>query len=184
MVVMTRCQNVVDQVSVPSPTPGPDEPNTGLDIRKSNEKFAIWSNEYTMRTFNDQTCFTRVIFIVVNLLVGAGLYFSWVQFRIASKIVKPSSPQPHVPVASEQANQAAPEQANQVQTSAFPTTDLKFGPDGLSISSAFIGLIILGFSMGFYLMYLKYVYPIKTMGSETPQAVQSESTTSTHHRTE
>jgi hypothetical protein len=214
MMVTTRCQSIVSQTSLPSPTPGPDKTNTSSDVRKSNETFAIWSNEYTMRTFNDQTIFTRVIFIVVNVLVLAGLGFSWVQFRVTlrlSEVVKSSSSlqvvqntgtNPGAPSAappalagppppaqsnsapSEQGNPAPPEQTKQVETSAFPTSEFKFGPDGFAMSSAFIGLIILGFALGFYLMYLKYVYPIETMGSQTPRVVQSEPAASPPHGTE
>jgi hypothetical protein len=43
------------------------------------------------------------------------------------------------------------------------TTDLQIGKDGVKISSSVTGLVILVISLGFFYLYLVYVFPIKEL---------------------
>jgi hypothetical protein len=129
-------------------------------VLRSNNDYAIWQNSYTRRIFEHQDAYTVVIFIVVNILVVSGLFFAWIQFNATLHLSR------HFRTST---GRRSKETVNQETDSTYWTVQqFKVGPDGVAISSSFIGLIILGISMGFYLMYLKYVYPIRTATTETP----------------
>jgi hypothetical protein len=156
------------QASVPAGTVSTSESITVQppQVLKSQQDFVIWQNDYTRRIFEHQNTYTVFIFIVVNTLVLAGLYFAWLQFNatvhLSRRIRNTSLPN------SPQADKGTGPDLNQ---SAIATSELKLGPDGLAISSSFIGLIILGFSMGFYFMYLQYVYPIHTVDAQSSSSL-------------
>jgi hypothetical protein len=87
--------------------------------------------------FGWQHLSTRIIFVVVLLLVMAGIYFAWVQFRhdlIVSKL--------------------------QPKGEAAPAHNLEISTTGLKVSSPVLGVIILALSLVFFYLYLVYVYPI------------------------
>lgn len=142
-------------------------------VLKSNNEYAVWQNDYTKRIFEHQDIYTVVIFIVVNVLVLSGLFFAWVQFNATlhlSRHIRTSTGRRSKEVGSHETDSAS-----------WTVQQFKVGPDGVAISSSFIGLIILGFSMAFYLMYLKYVYPIRTAtneinttGTYTPDSMKSQ----------
>jgi hypothetical protein len=79
---------------------------------------------------------TRVIFWTVLTLVALGMYFSWVQFRSAMKFAKRGVPEGLGGEA-------------EIQVS------------GLKVSSPVLGVIILALSLGFFYLYLAFVYPIR-----------------------
>jgi hypothetical protein len=182
--VTTKCDTIVHQSSVhPDIRSGKESSkDTAIvnnSVLQSEADYALWSNDYTRRIFEHQIVYTVIIFAIVNLLVVSGLYFAWIQFRATmhlSHAVKSALPQLTGKQATADTDQTLGQAPPPPQVSdPIPITELKLGPDGLAISSAFIGLIILGFSMGFYILYLKYVYPIKTVGSESQQTTNSES---------
>jgi len=149
------------------------------DVTKSNNEYLIWQNSYTRSIFDHQSAYTLIIFIVVNLLVLAGLYFAWVQFNATLHLSRHirSAPAKSLSAGSGSGDksvaEASPPPALR-DPGPWTNQQLKLGPDGVAISSSFIGLIILGFSMGFYLMYLQYVYPIRVAGPQNvPAAVLS-----------
>lgn len=49
-----------------------------------------------------------------------------------------------------------------------PDTELKFGLEGLALKTALHGLLILALAMGFYFLYLRFVFPIREL--EQPAA--------------
>jgi hypothetical protein len=137
---------------------------------KSNYEYAIWLNGYTRRVFENQNHYSMIIFGVVNVLVLAGLYFAWIQFKATLHLILRIRPvsKPVKKKATSEPDLDDELPSESVNSGIF--SQLKFGPDGVAISSSFIGLIILGFSMGFYLMFLKYVYPIQSTDLASPPA--------------
>lgn len=77
-----------------------------------------------------------VIFVVVILLMMAGVYFSWIQFQQGLN-------------------------ENEQGADQDMTTNLEVSGSGFKISSPILGVIILVISLGFFYLYLVHVYPIR-----------------------
>lgn len=102
---------------------------------------------YRSRVFEWQLLSSRLIFGVVLVLVGCGIYFAWVQFRSAL-------------VASRRA------EAVGAAVAAAPSplaTQLEVSAKGVVVNSSVLGVIILGLSLAFFYLYLVYVYPIQNV---------------------
>ena len=89
---------------------------------------------YRSRVFEWQLFSSRVIFATVIMLVGSGIVFAAIQFRAGLK--RPRA--------------AAPDAATEIDLSA----------GSVKVSSPVLGVIILVISLGFFYLYLVYVYPI------------------------
>jgi len=100
---------------------------------------------YRSRVFEWQLLSSRVIFVIVLVLVGAGIYFAAVQFRGAMRA-------------------AARPMAAPAEPSAPPSltlgTQLEVSAKGIVVNSSVMGVIILALSLAFFYLYLVYVYPI------------------------
>jgi hypothetical protein len=92
--------------------------------------------KYRSNSIGWQQFSTRVIFWAVLTLVALGMYFSWVQFRNAMKFAK----------------RGVPEGLG---------GDAEIQLSGLKVSSPVLGVIILALSLGFFYLYLAFVYPIR-----------------------
>lgn len=125
----------------------PPTPANSSAVQQSNDAYNVWVNGFRQRTYENQLFQTRVIFILVIVLVFAGLFFSWVQFQHAFHLKRVLSKRVSAP--SDEAAAAAPAQ-----------DEFSFGKDGVVIKSAYLGVIILAISMAFFFLYLVYVYPI------------------------
>lgn len=66
----------------------------------------------------------------------------------------------------------------QFQKGDKPEGNLKLGPAGVEITSSILGIFILAFSMGFFYLYLAYVFPIQEIGLQdiVPIPTSSKST--------
>ncbi|PXX89537.1 hypothetical protein DIT71_13475 [Marinobacter vulgaris] len=91
--------------------------------------------DHRQRVFEWQLLSSRIIFVVVIALVGAGIYFSWLQFRADLK-------------------KTGNEGARGVST-------LEASTSGIKVSSPVLGVVILVISLLFFYLYLQYVYPIE-----------------------
>ncbi len=165
-------QSDLNSVS-PAQSPGVEAEATEDSVAKSqalksNYEYVIWLNGYTRRVFENQNHYSMIIFVVVNVLVLAGLYFAWIQFKATLHLIIRPVSKPAKKKATSEPDLDDELSSESVNSGIF--SQLKFGPDGVAIGSSFIGLIILGFSMGFYLMFLKYVYPIQPTDLASPSA--------------
>jgi len=154
----------------PAPPTAHATTDDSSQVTQSNDQYTIWRNGYLQRLYENQLIQSWVIFLLVLLLVGAGLFFSWLQFQHAFLLRQV--------VQSSAATQTATQTAAQAATPADPTApapiaaqapppapaptqdELTFGKDGVVIRSAYLGVIILVLSMAFFFLYLKYVYLI------------------------
>jgi hypothetical protein len=98
-----------------------------------------------MRAYEAQLIESRIVFGLVMLIVLCGLGFSgyhhyWTQHllhrRRGKDAAAPDAPSGHT---------------------------LKFGKDGLELSSPVLGLMVLGLSVLFLFLYLRFVYPINVV---------------------
>ena len=101
---------------------------------------------YRSRVFEWQLLSSRVIFVIVLLLVLAGIYFAAVQFHVAM-------------IAARRKLLAPPD-----ATGSDPlATHLELSAKGIVVNSSVLGVIILGLSLAFFYLYLVYVYPIQNV---------------------
>jgi hypothetical protein len=88
--------------------------------------------EFRSRVFEWQLFSTRVIFLVVVLLVLAGIYFAAVQFHVALATLK-----------------------------TVPESKLEISAKGIVVNSSVLGVVILTLSLAFFYLYLVHIYPIR-----------------------
>ena len=124
--------------------------------------YKAWSYRNAKQAYEWQDISTVVIFIVVFLLMVAGVVFSWIQFR------EGMHNHPLQAVASSVSTIAQPalssgngiHTASEVSIEKSAVTEVSASPHGVKIASSTLGVIILVISMCFFYMYLSYVYPI------------------------
>jgi len=98
--------------------------------REAYYEYYITGREHRSTVMTWQHYSGRAIFVVVVALVLIGVYFSWIQFRIGMRSSTPSS------------------------------TELELSGKGLKVTSPVLGVVILTLSLGFFYLYLNYVYPV------------------------
>jgi hypothetical protein len=93
--------------------------------------------EHRLGVFEWQSLSTKVIFVVVLLLVLAGIYFAAIQFHAGLRRQGGAKP-------------ASPEE-----------TELSLSLREVKVRSPVLGVIILTISLAFFYLYLVHVYPIR-----------------------
>ena len=121
-----------------------------VKMLQAREEYTVFAWKNRQDAFAWQSVSTKVIFVVVIIVVLAGLYLSWMQFNFAQnaplKVTTPSTEGPAI-----------------AATSTNPGSDvntIEVNTSGVKITSSVIGLIILTLSIVFFFLYLKFVYPI------------------------
>jgi hypothetical protein len=95
--------------------------------------------EHRLGVFEWQSLSTKVIFVVVLLLVLAGIYFAAIQFHAGLRRRDGADP-------------ASPEE-----------TELSLSLSEVKVRSPVLGVIILTISLAFFYLYLVHVYPIRNV---------------------
>ena len=108
---------------------------------------------YRSRVFEWQLLSSRAIFAIVLALVGAGMYFAAVQFRVAMQEASRR-------ISKATTAGAAPVTADAAETKSTLATQIEVSAKGIIVNSSVLGVIILGLSLAFFYLYLVYVYPI------------------------
>jgi hypothetical protein len=120
-----------------------------LDAMQRYYEYRANGYAYRSRVFEWQLFSSRVIFLIVLVLVGAGIYFAAVQFRSAMRAAARPAAVPAEPPAS---------------VSSLPggtlATQFEVSTKGIVVNSSVMGVIILALSLAFFYLYLVYVYPI------------------------
>jgi hypothetical protein len=106
---------------------------------------------YRSRVFEWQLLSSRAIFAIVLLLVVAGVYFAAVQFRASMRA-------PLRPAVATSETAVVPAAA-----AGAMETRLELSAKGVVVNSSVLGVIILALSLGFFYLYLVYVYPIQNV---------------------
>jgi heme/copper-type cytochrome/quinol oxidase subunit 2 len=92
--------------------------------------------QHRRRVFEWQLQSSKVIFATVLVLVASGVVFAAIQFYVGLRRTAGPRPDPeHV-------------------------TELGLSTAGVKVSSPVLGVIILVISLGFFYLYLVYIYPI------------------------
>jgi predicted membrane protein len=117
------------------------DPATYQAYQQSLQKYyeyRIHGFTHRQRIFEWQYASSKIIFIIVLVLVLAGIYFAAVQFHTGLKYAK---------------KKALPEEA----------TEFVFSWKSIQVKSPVLGVIILVISLVFFYLYLVYVYPIENV---------------------
>jgi hypothetical protein len=96
--------------------------------------------DHRMRVFEWQLVSTKVIFVVVLLLVFAGIYFAAIQFHRGLR--KPGTGK---------------------EEEKAEATEFVFSVKEFKVRSPVLGVIVLTVSLAFFYLYLVYVYPIQNI---------------------
>jgi hypothetical protein len=121
---------------------------------RSRAEYARWQRAQTRAAFEWHALSTRIIFIMVVSIVAFGMFLTYVQFRRDHRLVRDVlGPDP-----------MTPPDAGPAPLHAASST-LKISATGVEISSQVIGLLLLAFSLAFFYLYLKNVYPIQLVDS-------------------
>lgn len=122
----------------------PDTRQRYLEAMQRYYEYRANGYAYRSRVFEWQLFSSRVIFAVVLVLVGAGIYFAAVQFRGAMRVAaRPGAAEPSPPAPG-----------------AGLVTQLEVSAKGIVVNSSVMGVIVLALSLAFFYLYLVYVYPI------------------------
>jgi hypothetical protein len=144
--------------SVASEAASPVAPPEWLKDPATNQAFLDAMGEYyryrgsglrhRSRVFEWQLVSSKLIFVTVLMLVGAGMVFAAIQFRVGLK--RPRGEGPGT------ANQGPPTGVAAVDVA----TQIDLSATSVKVSSPVLGVIILVISLAFFYLYLVYVYPI------------------------
>jgi hypothetical protein len=136
------------------------------DLGEKQYKYESWRIDYTKRLYEYQMYSSVVLLILSFLVLGCGLFFSYMQFQNRLKNINPKMLSSNNPNGQEENNDEN-------------KTSLKISMAGIEISSSIIGLLILCVSLAFFYLYIANIYPIidpsgKTSG-KIPQPLTDES---------
>lgn len=112
-----------------------------LDAWKSYYKYMSQGYKHRSKVFTWQLLSSVIIFCMVIFLVLSGIYFAWLQFKLAMK-------------EKEKGGESSSENL---------TTELNLSSTEIKVSSPVLGVIILIISLAFFYLYLMYVYPINEL---------------------
>ena len=115
----------------------PSTYKTYLKALQEYYNYRISGLKHRQQVFDWHLLSSKIIFIVVVTLVSAGVYFAAVQFHVGLR-----SKNNHGEIKME-------------------TTEFSASMEGIKVSSPILGVIILTISLGFFYLYLAFVYPIK-----------------------
>lgn len=115
------------------------------------------ANNYRRAVFNWQLISSVIIFVMVLLIVGAGLYFSAKQFDFTIKMWERKVS------ADNRTKEIVTESA-----ASIPVLDssVKISASSMEVSSPVLGVTILTLSIVFFFLYLRYVYPISVLSDK------------------
>ncbi len=104
----------------------------------------VFNVNHEKRAFLLQYYISILIFILVILIVGIGLFLSYKQFKLNEEIVRHSM-----------VNNAA-----NIDKGTDTASTLEVNKDGIKMNTAVIGLMILVISLVFFFLYINFVYKI------------------------
>jgi len=127
----------------------------------SKAQYDAWTARHTPKVFERQAIYTQVIFWMVIGIVASGIALTWYQFvhdtSLFSSVVGGW-------LRSRGHNRKDKEADDAMVTTLLEVLraqqSMEIGKDGLKITTRVLGLITLAMSMGFFYLYLAYVYPI------------------------
>lgn len=121
-----------------------------LEERRAQHEFYQFTIHSAQRTFDFHYWSSIVIFFMVLGIVWMGVTLTWKQVTREMEDRAQAPLKKKAAKDSDSTEGPGPETQHQVE----------IGPKGLKIQSDVVGLMILAVSLGFFYLYLRYVYPI------------------------
>ena len=123
-----------------------------LKMDQLKVKRAEQEDRHAIMTLYKQSMTDVLIFLLVMIMSGGGVYMSYLQFRKTALDI------------------AGPLDADGKPAVPIDASSFKFGLAGVEMSSSIIGLLVLGLSLAFFYLYLDRVYEIRVLGEEPAAA--------------
>ena len=124
----------MEPIVLPTDVLGEDGTRSMQQAMRAYYDYRTSGYEHRRNVFAWQLLSSKIIFVLVVLLVLAGMYFSWLQFSAALR-------------------------KDGASGDAVGTT-FEASATGLKVSSPVLGIIILAISLAFFYLYLIHIYPI------------------------
>lgn len=163
---LVDCRGQVIKQAMPTPAPksdSPVQPEPGITVPGDSPAAAAYqkylaayynyetrSLAYAQSVFDWQYRSSILIFLLVVFLVLVGLGFAGLQFAIAMRAQPTSTP-------------GKKEVLDQSTATSPLASTFEASAHGVKITSSVVGLLILVVSIGFFYLYLVYVYPINNI---------------------
>ncbi len=123
---------------------------------KDLAEYIKWQRQFARESWNWHLSSTKMLMYVVLAIVTFGLFITYLQFtRDDPRNRKRRRAGPVNPTGAAGSAEPLQEEAE------APASKFKFGIDGFEMSSQIIGLLVLGFSLAFFYLYVKVVYPMQ-----------------------
>jgi hypothetical protein len=122
---------------------------------KDLAEYIKWQRQFARESWNWHLSSTKMLMYVVLAIVAFGLFITYLQFTRDD----PRNRKRRKAGRANPTGAASP--AEPVQEAEAPASKFKFGLDGFEMSSQIIGLLVLGFSLAFFYLYVKVVYPMQ-----------------------
>lgn len=122
--------------------------------------------------FAFQQTSTEIILFMVVLLVVEGVTFAALQFWYGF-LKAPGFPHKPAPWAPTLRAKVGKPRRNGLPEGTSPVdfgTDLELSTAGFKVKSSVVGLLLLLISMGFFFLYIRYVYPMQEEGQVQQQS--------------
>jgi hypothetical protein len=118
--------------------------------------------------FSWQYISNKIIFVMVLVIVFAGLAFSGMQFYLTfrSGLSRISQPIPDVQGSTAVTTTLLNETDKKTAEVPAPVTTFKISSTSLEVSSSTLGILILTISIVFFYIYIYYVYPIQEVATK------------------
>lgn len=131
-----------------------------------------WQSDFVQQSWGWHYYSTILLFVIVLSIVAFGLRITYLQFqrdyglrrsRVGNRNSKPTD---------QNTQQAAQQQPQDLPGT---TSNIKISAAGLELSSQIIGLFVLGFSLAFFYLYVKEVYPVQVLNPNQSESRGSAS---------
>jgi hypothetical protein len=122
-----------------------------------------WRKDFNKRSWEWHLLSTKIIFTMVVGTVLFGLFLSYLQFTREERILRRRAKRPAATTSEKETPPAS------------TGSSIKISATGLELSSQVIGMLILGFSLAFFYLYVENIYPINEGGRKIlAEPAQSE----------
>jgi hypothetical protein len=118
-----------------------------LDSLRENYRYESERLKHRKWVFRFQLIATNVSFVMVITIVSFGIRFAYVQFSR------------EFPKVSNVATSG--QSSSSIQSSPSSVTDIEISLARIKVSSSILGVVILGLAMGFFYLYIRFVFPIQ-----------------------
>lgn len=147
---------------IPVSSPGTQltlPPEAAQRINKRYVENLEWQLEFSQRSWSWHFYSTIFLFFIVLLIVAFGLRITYLQFQ------KDYEPKHGAEGSGPPTDQRKPADGTQEPppSAGGANTTMKLSSAGLELSSQIIGLFVLGFSLAFFYLYVKEVYPVQVV---------------------